>query len=54
MLVTEFRKLRRKGLIGEFVSIFLDEKRKSVNIASDYGRLTRPLIIVEHGIPRVN
>jgi len=51
--VKEFRLLRRKGKIGEFVSIFLDTNRKSVNIASDYGRLTRPLIIVENGVPKV-
>lgn len=45
----EFRILRRKGIINEFVSIFQDNKRKCINIAADYGRLTRPLIIVENG-----
>lgn len=52
--VKAFRRLRRKGLIGEFVSVFLDEKRKAINIASDYGRLSRPLIIIEDGVPKVN
>lgn len=51
--VHQFRILRRKGKIGEFCSIFLDEVRRSINIASDYGRLTRPCIIVEKGIPKV-
>ncbi len=49
----EFRYLRRKGIINEFVSIFIDIKRKAVNIASDYGRLARPLIIVENGYPKL-
>lgn len=53
VFVKAFRTLRRKGLIGEFVSIFLDEKRKGINISSDYGRLTRPSIIVENGAPKV-
>ena len=52
--VTQFRAMRRKGLIGEFTSIFLDSNRKYISIASDYGRLTRPVIIVENGVPRVN
>jgi DNA-directed RNA polymerase III subunit RPC2 len=43
--VKEFRYLRRKGLINRFVSISLGMRRKSVNIASDYGRLTRPIVI---------
>ena len=51
--VQEFKKLRRRGNIGEFVSINYDDNRKAINIASDYGRLTRPLIIVENGIPKV-
>jgi len=54
VFVKAFRKLRRKGLIGEFVSVFWDEKRQGINIASDYGRLSRPLIILENGNPKVN
>lgn len=51
--VRGFKSLRRRGSIGEFVSIFQDDNRKALNIAADYGRLTRPLIIVENGIPKV-
>lgn len=53
VFVKAFRQLRRKGYIGEFVSVFLDERRKGINIASDYGRLARPAIIVENGQPKV-
>jgi DNA-directed RNA polymerase III subunit RPC2 len=47
--VRQFRYMRRKGMIGQFTSVFLDKNRKYISIASDYGRLTRPLIIVENG-----
>ena len=41
--------MRRRGLIGEFVSIYLNEKQSSVYIATDGGRVCRPLLIVENG-----
>jgi DNA-directed RNA polymerase III subunit RPC2 len=44
-----FRSLRRKGLIHEFVSINKNDMHKSIHISSDSGRLTRPLIVVEGG-----
>lgn len=48
-----FRKLRRKGLIHEFVSVSKNENQKSILIASDGGRLTRPLILIENGKMRM-
>ncbi|XP_073024708.1 DNA-directed RNA polymerase III subunit 2 isoform X1 [Primulina eburnea] len=47
------RKLRRAGIIGEFVSIFVNEKQRCVYIASDGGRVCRPLVIADKGIPRI-
>ena len=44
-----FRQLRRKGLIHEFVSVSKNEHQKSIVIASDGGRLTRPSILIENG-----
>ncbi|KAI9296304.1 DNA-directed RNA polymerase III subunit RPC2 [Neoconidiobolus thromboides FSU 785] len=51
--VADFRKLRRSGYISEFVSIFIKDSHKSINVSSDGGRICRPLIIVENGIPMV-
>lgn len=45
-LVKNFRNYRRKGVINKYVSIYIDENLKSVNIAADNGRLCRPLIII--------
>ena len=50
-LVRAFRRLRRAGEIGEFVSIMADGP--TVHIASDGGRVCRPLIICDAGVPRV-
>ncbi|PIN14066.1 RNA polymerase III, second largest subunit [Handroanthus impetiginosus] len=47
------RKLRRAGKIGEFVSIFVNEKQRCVYIASDGGRVCRPLIIADKGVSRI-
>ncbi|XP_034203193.1 DNA-directed RNA polymerase III subunit 2 isoform X2 [Prunus dulcis] len=47
------RKLRRAGKIGEFVSVFVNEKQHCVYIASDGGRVCRPLVIADKGISRV-
>ncbi|EMR09746.1 DNA-directed RNA polymerase III subunit RPC2 [Pneumocystis murina B123] len=51
--VSNFRKLRRKGRISEFVSIYINNHYCSVHIASDGGRICRPLIIVENGKSKV-
>ena len=50
-LVRGFRAARRAGGIGGFVSIY--RQHDAVNIASDGGRVCRPLIICEHGAPKV-
>ena len=43
-----FRKLRRLGRISEFISIFINHHHKAVHIATDEGRICRPLIVVEN------
>ena len=47
--VNTLRKLRRKGIIHEFVSVSKSVTQRNIFIASDGGRLTRPLIIVQNG-----
>eukprot|EP00262_Sarcandra_glabra_P018172 TRINITY_DN6450_c0_g1_i1.p1 TRINITY_DN6450_c0_g1~~TRINITY_DN6450_c0_g1_i1.p1 ORF type:complete len:889 (+),score=133.16 TRINITY_DN6450_c0_g1_i1:248-2668(+) len=47
------RKLRRMGKIGEFVSIYVNEKQRCVYVASDGGRVCRPLVIADRGISRI-
>ena len=47
--VKNFRFLRKRGRIQEFVSIYINSHQNSINIASDGGRLVRPLILVEKG-----
>ena len=42
-----FRLLRKRGRIQEFVSIYINDQQNGIYIASDGGRLVRPLIIVE-------
>ncbi|KAG8908842.1 DNA-directed RNA polymerase III core subunit ret1 [Tulasnella sp. 403] len=51
--VTNFRKVRRAGRFNEFVSIYTNHHHQTVHIASDGGRICRPMIIVEHQRPRV-
>jgi len=46
-LVKELRTLRRNGLVGEFVSVYLHEAQRAVHIATDGGRVCRPLVIVD-------
>ena len=48
-----FRQLRRRGRISEFVSIFINHDHKAVYVASDEGRICRPMIIVENSKSRV-
>ena len=48
-----FRMLRRCGRVREFVSIYPNHKLRCVDISSDGGRVCRPYIIVERGIPKV-
>lgn len=51
--VANFRKLRRAGRISEFVSVYINNHHRTVLIASDGGRICRPMIIVDQGQPRV-
>lgn len=48
-----FRKFRRMGRVSEFVSIYINHHTNAVHIATDEGRICRPLIIVENGKPKV-
>ncbi|XP_056696282.1 DNA-directed RNA polymerase III subunit 2 [Spinacia oleracea] len=50
---TSLRRLRRSGKIGEFVSVFVNEKQRCVYIASDGGRVCRPLVIADKGVSRI-
>ncbi|CAO1395823.1 unnamed protein product [Diamesa hyperborea] len=52
-LIQVFRMMRRKGLIGPFVSIHTSFLRRCVYIHTDGGRLCRPYIIVSRGQPLV-
>ncbi|CAK9196787.1 unnamed protein product [Sphagnum troendelagicum] len=47
------RKLRRAGKIGEFVSIHVNPGQHSIHIASDGGRVCRPLVIADNGVSRI-
>ncbi|EMC96588.1 hypothetical protein BAUCODRAFT_33950 [Baudoinia panamericana UAMH 10762] len=49
-----FRKFRRMGRISEFVSIYINHHHNGVHIATDEGRICRPLIVVENGKSKVN
>jgi DNA-directed RNA polymerase III subunit RPC2 len=49
-LVNKIRQLRRVGRVGEFVSVYLNIVQKAVYIASDGGRVCRPLLVLEYGV----
>jgi DNA-directed RNA polymerase III subunit RPC2 len=51
--VHNFRRLRRAGRVSEFVSIYINHHHRTVIIASDGGRICRPMIIVDGGKPSV-
>ncbi|SCU93725.1 LAME_0F04786g1_1 [Lachancea meyersii CBS 8951] len=51
--VTHFRNLRRAGKVSDFISIYTNSHQKAVHIATDGGRVCRPLIIVSDGKSRV-
>ncbi|MEM3074898.1 MAG: DNA-directed RNA polymerase subunit B [Candidatus Pacearchaeota archaeon] len=50
--ISVFRERRREGKIHVDMSIRFDKKYQEIIILSDTGRVLRPLIIVENGIPR--
>ena len=51
--VTNLRSLRRMGRVSEFVSVFINTHTSTVHIATDEGRICRPLIIVEKARSKV-
>ncbi|CCH43851.1 DNA-directed RNA polymerase III subunit [Wickerhamomyces ciferrii] len=51
--VSLFRNLRRTGKVSEFISIYINSHQKAVHIATDGGRICRPLIIIENGESKV-
>ncbi|KAI9823339.1 MAG: DNA-directed RNA polymerase III core subunit ret1 [Thelocarpon impressellum] len=52
--LNSFRRLRRMGRISVFVSIYINHHHNAVHIATDEGRICRPLIVVEKGKSRVS
>ncbi|KNC55141.1 DNA-directed RNA polymerase III subunit RPC2 [Thecamonas trahens ATCC 50062] len=54
-LVAGLRALRRVGRLSPFISIYRNDERETVHVATDGGRLCRPLIICDEasGQPRV-
>ncbi|KAI9735257.1 MAG: DNA-directed RNA polymerase III core subunit ret1 [Cirrosporium novae-zelandiae] len=53
VFLNKFRKLRRMGRVSEFVSIYINHHHNAVHIATDEGRICRPLIVVENAKPIV-
>ena len=53
VFVRDLRIMRRQGMTGEFVSVYIHDGHRAVYIATDGGRVCRPLIIVdeETGVP---
>ena len=51
--LTSFRRLRRSGRISEFISVFVNHHHSTIQIATDEGRICRPLIVVEGGKSKV-
>lgn len=47
----ELRQLRRRGLVTPFASVYLRKEHRSVFLATDGGRVCRPMLIVEDGKP---
>lgn len=47
--LNSFRRLRRRGRVSEFVSIYINHHQRAVHVATDDGRICRPLIVVENG-----
>ena len=45
--LVSFRQFRRMGRLSEFVSIHINHHHSAVHIATDEGRICRPLIVVE-------
>ncbi|KAH8762843.1 DNA-directed rna polymerase-like protein III subunit [Hyaloscypha sp. PMI_1271] len=52
--LNSFRKFRRMGRVSEFVSIYINHHTNAVHIATDEGRICRPLIVVENQKSKVS
>lgn len=50
ILCQRFKEYRRKGRVGQFVSVNYDQINKFINVSCDYGRLCRPYVIVKEGV----
>ena len=48
-LLETIRALRRRGIVGKFVSVQLHPTQRALHIATDSGRVCRPLIVVDRG-----
>mmetsp|Transcript_23486 Transcript_23486/g.47869 ORF Transcript_23486/g.47869 Transcript_23486/m.47869 type:complete len:865 (+) Transcript_23486:709-3303(+) len=48
-LLFSLRKLRRKGMVGQYVSIFWETNSRSVFLTTDSGRICRPFFVIECG-----
>jgi DNA-directed RNA polymerase III subunit RPC2 len=53
VFLNSFRKCRRMGRVSQYVSIYINHHTNAVHIATDEGRICRPLIVVENEKPRV-
>ncbi|KAI3405921.1 RET1 [Candida oxycetoniae] len=51
--VSDFRRLRRAGKVSAFISIYTNIHHQAVHLATDGGRICRPLIIVENNQSKV-
>ena len=47
------RRCRREGTVGIYVSVHVNDAMRCVHVACDGGRICRPLIVVEHGVPKL-
>ena len=52
-LLTSLRAFRRMGRLSAFISMYINHHYRAVHIATDEGRICRPMIIVENGKSKV-
>ena len=50
-IVDEFKLHRRNGLIPTYNSIYWDIQNREINVYTDDGRLMRPIMYIEDGVP---
>lgn len=53
MCLCSIRRCRREGTVGIYVSVHVNDAMRCVHVACDGGRICRPLIVVEHGVPKL-